>query len=275
MGFRIGYLLLLAALTTMFAACGGGGGTAPVITPITVTAAKNPVLQNLSTTVSASFGRFSTAVKGNTVNFSISAGAATLGTSTDTVGAGGTASVKVKGNNQPGTYTVSASSGNFAGSTSLKFIPQPDAANVHLIINPPVIAPKNLVAFQFDIQRTGSGVFDKAFPENDLVGNIYGGLLNPDGSLVGANENSGTGITTIASITSSLTAGITTRANVSILRFQYKNIVSGLPTYTAIPNDLSNPPKGIIALDGNGNSLGLTTDNIILTVDYLKNGQVL
>ena len=122
------YLFLVAGIAAMVSACGGGGGGGPAITPITVTAAKNPVLNGSSTTITANFANYTSTIKfGSTVNFAVT-GPGVLASATKTQ-AGGIATVTVT-SPQTATVTVSASSGNFAGSTTVSFIPLPAKARV-------------------------------------------------------------------------------------------------------------------------------------------------
>ena len=63
----------------------------------------------------------------------------------------------------------------------MKFIQQPDTANVHLITKSEIILPKDIAAFQFDFLHTKGVAFDNAFTEqNDLLGNVYEVLLIAD-----------------------------------------------------------------------------------------------
>lgn len=129
---RNAYLLLMAGIAAMVSACGGGGG-GPAIAPITVTAAKNPVLVGGSTTITANFANYTSTIKfGSTVNFGVSA-PGVLSSATKTQ-AGGIATVTVS-SPQAATVSISASSGNFAGSTTVSFIPLPATASV--VISPP------------------------------------------------------------------------------------------------------------------------------------------
>ena len=142
------YLFLVAGIAALVSSCGGGGGGAGLaITPITVTEAKNPVLVGGSTTVTASFANYTGAVKfGSTVNFGVSA-PGTLSSATATTKAGGVATVTVT-SPQAAKITVSASSGNFAGSTAVSFIPLPATAKVAIT---PQTAINNLGALQFNV----------------------------------------------------------------------------------------------------------------------------
>jgi hypothetical protein len=143
------YLFLVAGISAMMSACGGGGGGggSAAATPITVTAAKNPVLVGGSTTITASFVNYTSAVKfGSTVNFGVSA-PGTLGSATAKTQAGGIATVTVN-SAQAATVTVSASSGNFAGATTVSFIPLPATASVSVT---PQTAINSLGGIQFDL----------------------------------------------------------------------------------------------------------------------------
>ncbi len=125
-------LALVAASTLVISACGGGGGSSgggtPII-PVTVSA-NSPVLVNYSTTVSADFSGKLT--DGTKVTFSASPATAALTAQTPVTG--GIASVRVKSPVQSN-VTVSVSSGAYAGSKLIQFIPQPDKAVVHVALN--------------------------------------------------------------------------------------------------------------------------------------------
>lgn len=122
-------VFILAAVSALVTACGGGGGGGTAPTPITVSAAKNPVLVGGSTTITASFANYTSTIKfGSTVNFQISA-PGTLSSATTKTQAGGIATVTIT-SPQAATVTVAANSGNFAGSTTVSFIPLPASATV-------------------------------------------------------------------------------------------------------------------------------------------------
>src|ERR1039457_858087 len=126
------YLYIIAGIAAIVSGCGGGGGGGgggPAVTPVTVTAMKNPVLAAGFTTITASFANYTSTIKfGSTVNFGVSA-PGTLNSVTTKTLAGGIAQVTVT-SLQAATVTVSASSGNFAGSTTVSFIPLPATASV-------------------------------------------------------------------------------------------------------------------------------------------------
>ncbi|HJV64284.1 MAG TPA: Ig-like domain-containing protein [Geomonas sp.] len=152
-------MLALGALLTACGSGGGGGGSAIgfFITPISVKVAQNPVLKGYSTTVIANFAPYTSAGKvkfGSTVNFSASAGASI--TPTAVTGAGGIATVKVK-SDTAGTYTVSASSGLYAGSTSVSFIDQPARADVFVSLNRTI---NGFGGCEFDFQNSAQAVFN-------------------------------------------------------------------------------------------------------------------
>ena len=147
-------LLLMAGIAALVAACGGGGGGGSSALPVTVTSAKNPVLVGGSTTVTANFSNYtstarfgSSAIKvGSMVNFSVT-GPGVLSSATN-VQAGGAATVSVS-SPQTAKVTVSAGSGNFAGSTTVSFIPLPATASV--VISPPA-AIAGLSALSCDVR---------------------------------------------------------------------------------------------------------------------------
>lgn len=142
----IPFVLLLACLS--LAACEGGNSST-----MSVTAAKKLVLVNYSTTVVANFANYtSDVVSGSTVNFSVSPSPASF-SNVSTVTersvrtmAGGIAAVKVR-SPKPGTFTVSAVSGHYTGSTTVTFIDQPATVRVEVGLNKP-IANAGRVAFQ-------------------------------------------------------------------------------------------------------------------------------
>ena len=138
------YLLMLAGIMTLFSACGGdGGGSGPTPITVTVVNGKNPTLVNYSTTVLANFANYTSTVKfGSTVNFTVAPPAtfshvSSITTRAVKTQAGGLAWVTVK-SPLPGTFTVSASSGNFAGSTAVSFINQPATVRVLAGLNKPI-----------------------------------------------------------------------------------------------------------------------------------------
>lgn len=159
---RLIVYLVMLALGALLTACGGGGGggVAPIIaiiTPIKVTVADNPVLKGYSTTVTANFAPYTSANKvkfGTTVNFSASAGATI--TPTGVTGAGGIATAKVK-SSTPGTYTVAASAGLYAGSASVTFIDQPAKVDVFVSLNRTI---NGFGGCEFDLLNSPQAVFN-------------------------------------------------------------------------------------------------------------------
>lgn len=183
MRFRLGAnLLILAGLSALVAACGGGGGGGA--TPIAVSVGRNPVLVNHSTTITANFAPYTSAnqvKKGSTVTFTVTP-AATLSSPTAVTQAGGIATISIKGS-QAGTYTISATSGAYAGTTTVAFIPMPATAKVKVA---PGQAINNLGALSFNVTndvpviftgystlKTASGTLSitnpNALPANDLT----------------------------------------------------------------------------------------------------------
>ena len=174
-------LIMLYVVSLLVTACGGGGGGGIgfFITPISVTVAQNPVLKGYSTTVIANFAPYTSATKvklGSTVNFSASAGATI--TPTAVTGPGGIAKVKVK-SNQAGTYTVAASSGLFAGSTTVTFINQPAKADVVVSLNRTI---NGFGGFEFDFLHSPQAAFNN-FSSNipHSGGGFTGTIAIPDG----------------------------------------------------------------------------------------------
>ena len=172
------YLFLVTGIAAIMTACGGGGGGS-ASTPITVSAAKNPVLVGGSTTITASFANYTSTIKfGSTVTFSASA-PGTLSSATTTTKAGGIATVTVT-SLQAATVTVSASSGNFAGSTTVSFIPLPASASV--IVTPQAAIAK-LGALQFNVASDVPVTFSN-FTTVSLAGTASK-IVNP---VIGSNN---------------------------------------------------------------------------------------
>jgi hypothetical protein len=173
------YFIMLSVVSLLLTACGGGGGGGVVVTPISVTVTQNPVLKGYSTTVVANFAPYTSATKvklGSTVNFSASAGATI--TPTAVTGAGGIATVTVK-SNQAGTYVVAASSGAYAGSTTVSFINQPAKADILISLNRTI---NGFGGFEFDVQHSSQAVFNH-FSSNipHSGGGFTGTIAIPDG----------------------------------------------------------------------------------------------
>jgi hypothetical protein len=146
MKIKIGAYLATAVLTmSLLSACGGGdGGSSGGAEAVTVNALKNPLLVNYSTTVVASFAPYTSAVKaGSDVTFTVSAPAtfssvsSAVTTRSVKTSGGGLAWVNVK-SPQPGKFTVAASSGPYAGSTSVSVINQPASVTVTAGLNKPI-----------------------------------------------------------------------------------------------------------------------------------------
>jgi hypothetical protein len=137
--------------------CGGGGnggGAGPA--PVGVRPAANPVLINYSTTVTADFGLYTSAVRsGSRVDFSVTPGA-TISAPTVT-GAGGIATVHVS-SSSPGTFAVSAASGTHSGAATVTFIRQPASAEVYFA---PGSALTRLQGAQFNLDRSFPATFSK------------------------------------------------------------------------------------------------------------------
>jgi hypothetical protein len=231
MKFRIGsYLMMLAGVTMLFSACGGDGGGGGGSTPITVTALRNPVLVNTSTTIVASFANYTSTVKfGSTVNFTVSSPPATFSnvssaitTRAVTTQAGGLAWVTVK-SPLPGKFTVSASSGSFAGSTTVAFINQPYIVQVLAGLNKPIT---NLGELSLKIV-------------NDLPAPTF---LNFSSSVAGANVTTvplppAAGVTS-TSVTLTAVPGVNVAAG-TMFRLNYLIVDPGVPIFTLPLSDLS------------------------------------
>lgn len=242
MKFRIGaYLMMLAGVTMLFSACGGGGngGGGPV--PITVTALRNPLLVGYSTTVVANFANYTSTIKfGSTVNFAVSSPPATFSNVSSAITtrsvktrAGGLAWLKVYerpsqtgGTPLPGRFTISASSGNFAGSTTVSFINQPATVQVLAGLNKPIT---NLGGLSFNVK-------------NDLPGPTY---INFSTSVKGPNVT----VRTLPIIPPPVAAGVTTTSVIltavpgvnapsgTLFRLNYLVVSQGVPIF--IMSDLS------------------------------------
>ncbi|KAB0664415.1 hypothetical protein F6V25_12805 [Oryzomonas japonica] len=253
MKFRFATCVVMAAgLGALLAGCGGGGGGAST-TPIPVTAAKNPVLVGSSTTITASFAAYTSAVKfGSTVNFSVTA-PATISSATTTTKAGGIASITVT-SNQAGTYTVSASSGSFAGSTAVSFIPQPAAVNL-MITSKQAIS--KLAGLSFDV-----------LSDTPVTFNGYS-TLKASGILSITNPNV-TPAFNISKITAGLTSlpGIDVTSTSTLFLLKYATPAAGVPIFTI---DQASVTAGFANLS----SVKPTPTLVVSPVYYDSTGKVL
>lgn len=164
MKFRFSaYVVMMFGLSALVTACGGGGGGdggGPAVTVIAVTAAKNPVLNNTPVTVTANFINYTSTARfganraqaGLPVTFAV-APTATVSSQT-TIKSDFTATADVTA--PAGTYTVSASLNTAAGSTSVKFIPQPGSASVVIT---PQLAFTGVGVMQCDITNDSTVLF--------------------------------------------------------------------------------------------------------------------
>lgn len=233
MKFRIGsYLMMLAGVTMLFSACGGdggGGGGGPTPIAVTVVGGKNPTLVNYSTTVVANFGSYST----STVNFAVSSPPATFSHASSAVTTRTVNSVIAPSGDRlawvnvksplPGKFTVSASSGNFAGSTTVAFINQPYIVQVLAGLNKPIT---NLGGLSFNV------ISDVPAPT----------FLNFSSSVTGTNVTVQTiplppaAEVTSTSVTLTAVPGVNVAAG-ALFRLNYLVVDPGVPIFTL--SDLS------------------------------------
>ncbi|HEX9006773.1 MAG TPA: hypothetical protein VF889_05735 [Bacteroidota bacterium] len=137
-------------LSALLNACGGGGSGGPATTPIAVTSSPDPVLKGKTAVITANFANYTSTIKlGSRVNFSVTSPATFVpaNIATAQTQAGGIATIVVT-SATPGTITVTASSGSFAGSTKVSFIDLPAAATV---VVTPQQAINSLGALSFNI----------------------------------------------------------------------------------------------------------------------------
>ena len=170
MKFRFGaYVFMMFGLAILVTACGGGGGGGVALTPISVTAAKNPVLNNTPVTITANFTNYTSTTRfganraqvGLPVTFTVSP-TATLSSQT-TIKADFTATVDVTATLDATVpvgkiYTVSASLNTAAGNTQVTFITQPGSAGVVIV---PQLAFTGVGVMQCDITNDSSVLFRK------------------------------------------------------------------------------------------------------------------
>ena len=256
MKFRPGAcLLLLFGMPVLMTACGGGGGSGG--TPIAVTSAKNPVLVNRSTTIVASFAPYTSANQvriGSVVTFTVSA-PGTVASATAVTQAGGIATTSVK-SSQAATVTVTASSGGYAGATTVSFIPMPATAKLSIT---PAQALSNIGGFQFnvtnDVPVTFTGFTNISSGWRSL------GITNPV-----ASTNNVTLLTAELITGSSITFGTT----VPLFNLFY-TVPSGA---TDVPN-FKIDPKSVMAVFTNLSTVRPTPTLTLSPVYYDSNGKTL
>lgn len=254
MKFKFAACVVMAVgLVVLLSACGGGGGGAST-TPIPVTAAKNPVLVGSATTITASFAAYTSAVKfGSTVNFSVTA-PATISSATTTTKAGGVATITVT-SSQAGTYTVSANSGSFAGSTAVSFIPQPAAVN--LVITSKQAISK-LAGLSFDVLSDAPVTF------NGYSTLKSSGML----SITNPNVTPAFNISKITAGLTSLPVGIDVSLTSTLFLLKYATPLTGVPIFTI-------DQASVVAGFANLSSVKPTPTLVVSPVYYDSTGKVL
>lgn len=254
MKFRFAtYVIIAAGLAALLAACGGGSGGGAPTTAIPVTAAKNPVLVGTSTTITANFSAYTSAVKfGSTVNFSVTA-PATLSSATATTAAGGIATVTVA-SGQAGTFTVAARSGSYAGSTTVSFIPQP--ASVKLV-----------VTSKQAISKLGGISFD-VLSDTPVTFSGYS-TMKSSGILSITNPNV-TPAFNISTITAGLTSlpGVDITSTSTLFLLKYATPLTGVPIFTL-------DQSSVVAAFDNNSSVKPTPTLVVSPVYYDGAGKVL
>jgi hypothetical protein len=254
MNFRFGaYVGMMFGLAMLVTACGGGGGGGgfffpptggggTVVTPITVTAAKNPVLINTPVTVTANFTNYTSTTRfgtnkatvGSPVHFTAPA-TATLSNQT-AIKADFTATVDVTA--PAGKYAVSVSYNNSAGSTAITFIPQPVSASV-VVTSPKAL--NGLGGIQCDVTSDMPAVFRKY---STAVPNV----LSSGNPLPTSLPLSVTTVTPILATGSA--AGFNIAANSTIISklFYDLSAVIGVPNFTIgnVQATTSTPPIVLI-----------------------------
>lgn len=261
MKFRIGsYLMMLAGVTMLFSACGGDGGGGSVPTTVTVTALKNPVLVNFSTTVVASFANYTSAVKfGSPVHFTLSPSLPTAifsnhsSVTTVKTQANGVAAVKVK-SIQPGTFTVSASSGNLAGSTTVSFINPPAKVTVQVGLKQPLTGVGD---FSFDVVNLSDPTPTLSF--TNFSTSVHSPVIT---DLHTIPSPPATGVPTTTLTLSAVAPGINMGAGTPLFRFDYLPQVAGVPNFTLANSFVNLAPLPLSSMfiratyyDANGNVL--------------------
>jgi hypothetical protein len=185
--------------------------------------ARSPALVNYSTTVTADFSHYTSVVKfGSLVNFTATAPAAVPATATTR--AGGIAAVKI-GSQSPGKFTVTATAGAIAGSTSVTFIDQPARADVAITPNRQMTG---LEALHFTLKSDLPVTFTAY---STLKGGGVLSLTNP-----ATLPAPGTG-----EITAALLAvpGVNVPPTAALFKFRFDMAPPGIPVFSVITDEAS------------------------------------
>ena len=262
-------LALVALFCMTFCGCGGGGG-GPATTPIALTTT-SPVLVNYSTTVFANYSG-TTVSDATSVTFAIvgfksyssnGAGTASLSAQTKVTSSSGgkhRASVRVK-SNVNSDVTVSSSSGNYAGSTVINFIPQPDKAVVHIGLKKNV---RNLAHLALGVRSENlpnAFTFSSIAPFKNFstYGKVGNGTLLAAGSDIYAWD--------ILILGANITSGDT------LLDLTLQEAAPGIPVFSVYRNN----PSALLYKNYSGNSINtlgadvpLATTDFTLSTEYYR-----
>jgi hypothetical protein len=224
--------LAVAAALALYGCGGGSGGGSP---QVTVQSAANPVLVGYSTTVTAAFTAYTSAVRfGSPVRFTVTGPAVV--TAAATTKAGGIATAHLS-SATPGTFIVSASSGIYTGSTGVSFISQPSIADVFVFADRTIDSLSGIhFVVGYSFPQPFSNVSTAALPALPAGGTP---LLETNPA---ANSSS---------VTWAYAPGVSVAAASPIMRLRFHNLVN-VPNFTIDQQSVDFSDSGGRLIDARG-----------------------